>query len=257
MRAKKSLGQNFLMDETIVRRIVEALELSANDVVLEIGPGRGALTQHLVRSDATIIAIEIDRDIVPFLLEKFGSNDRFRLIQGDFLRADLADVLGDSRPEKVKIVGNLPYYISTPIIQKLINVSDRFERAVLMLQREVVRRLTAKPGDSDRGFITVLTENAFRTEKLFDVGPDAFLPVPKVWSSVMRLTPKNAEPSDLEKLTNLVSASFLQKRKTILNNLKSYTKNAEELLEFSGIASNRRAETLTLEEWKRLASNLL
>jgi 16S rRNA (adenine1518-N6/adenine1519-N6)-dimethyltransferase len=257
MRAKKSLGQNFLRDTDVIRRIVASLAVKPGDTVIEIGPGRGALTEFLVDSEASLLAIEIDRELIPGLKTRFGSNSNFEVIEADFLTVDIRNRLAEKPPAKIKIVGNLPYYISTPIIQKLITLRQDYDYAVLMLQREVADRLTAKPGNSDRGFFTVLTENAFAVERLFDVRPDAFFPVPKVWSSVIKLTPKASEIEDHEAFSRLLSSAFAQKRKTILNNLKSVNKNADEILDLTGIELTRRAETLTLNEWKGLHENLL
>lgn len=250
--AKKSLGQNFLIDGSVIVRIIDSLDLKPDDTVLEIGPGRGALTELLVETRSRVIAVEIDRDLVPELRRRFDSYSNFEVIEADILESGiLKDLAIDAN--QVKVVGNLPYYISTPIVQKLIEQRASFERAILMLQREVVDRLTAAPGNSERGFITVITENAFKAQKLFDVPPEAFLPAPKVWSSVMKLTPIAGDNFDQTGLNSLVSLGFSQKRKTILNNLKSRVPNAAELLENSEIDPSRRAETLTLAEWKQLA----
>lgn len=254
MRPKRSLGQNFLRDDTVVSRIVATLDISRDDSVVEIGPGRGVLTERLVETGASIVAVEIDQELIPVLQRRFADKANFQVIEADFLTVDVDAVLGSIPSQRVKIVGNLPYYISTPIIQRLITLGPRFDRAVLMLQREVVERLTAEPGNSERGFITVLTENSFKTKHLFDVPPEAFFPAPKVWSSVMRIIPTGVDPGDHAKLAPLLSAAFAQKRKTILNNLRTYISNAGELLHLSGIEPSRRAETLTLEEWKRLCS---
>ncbi|MFT3745369.1 MAG: 16S rRNA (adenine(1518)-N(6)/adenine(1519)-N(6))-dimethyltransferase RsmA [Pyrinomonadaceae bacterium] len=256
MRPKKSLGQNFLKDDSVIDRIVDGLEVSTSDTIVEIGPGRGALTERLVSTGANVIAIEIDRELVPVLRTQFHFHENFKVVEADILTFDLEELLAGASPINTKLVGNLPYYISTPIIQKLTEFRHLFSRSVLMLQREVVERLTAKPGESERGFITVLVEDAFEAKHLFDVPPQAFFPPPKVWSSVMSLEPKNSEIADNKSFRNLVSNSFAQKRKTILNNLKANFPNASEMLRDSGIDPGRRAETLTLDEWKKLAGNI-
>lgn len=256
MRPKKSLGQNFLRDGSVIDRIVEALDISVGDTVIEIGPGRGALTEKLVSTGSTVIAIEIDRELVPVLRTQFHFDANFQVIEADILEYDLGDLLEGLDPEKTKLVGNLPYYISTPIIQKLIDHRKAFSQIVLMLQREVVERLTALPGASERGFITVMVEEAFYAKHLFDVDPRAFLPPPKVWSSVMSLTPKSSDVPDLKKFRRLVSTAFAQKRKTILNNLRSTVEDATGSLQRSGIDPIRRSETLTLDEWKKLAADI-
>lgn len=252
MRAKKSLGQNFLRDETVINRIVDALDLQDDETVLEIGPGRGALTQRLLEDAGTVIAIEFDRDMISLLRERFGSLGNFELIDDDALNIVLADILKTTGGGQIKLVANLPYNISTPILQRLIDQRHLFSRIVLMFQREVVKRITASPGGKERGFLSVLVENAFHTECLFDVSPQAFQPVPKVWSSVVRLTPKKSAVSDEALFRKIISVSFSQKRKNILNNLKPAFADASVLLERSGIDGRRRAETLTLQEWIEL-----
>ena len=254
MRAKKSLGQNFLRDDTVIRRIVEALELKDTDTAIEIGPGRGALTEKLLETGAKVIAIEIDREFVPALRVQFHFQQNFSVIEADVLDIDFAKVSppADARGSDLKLVGNLPYNISTPILQRLIEQRHLLSRLVLMFQREVVERITAPPGGKERGFLSVLVENAFTSEHLFDVRPQAFQPVPKVWSAVVRLTPKTSGIGDAPGFRRIVSLSFAQKRKTILNNLKPVLEDAARALAESGIEGNRRAETLTLAEWKTL-----
>jgi 16S rRNA (adenine1518-N6/adenine1519-N6)-dimethyltransferase len=254
--ARRSLGQNFLHDNGIIRRIIDALEISANDTVVEIGPGRGALTKGLVESGANVSVVELDRELVPLLQEKFLSSSRFRAIEGDFLETKLEEILArpdiENGADLVKVVGNLPYYISTAILQKLIVERGMFSTAVVMLQKEVAERITALPENSERGFLTVLVEIAFEAERLFDVPPGAFRPVPKIWSSIVRLVPKPGSAVDDPAFIELVSRSFRQKRKTILNNLKHHHQAADEILRTAGIDSHRRAETISAEEWLRL-----
>jgi 16S rRNA (adenine1518-N6/adenine1519-N6)-dimethyltransferase len=245
MRAKKSLGQNFLRDESVVERIIDALDLQKKETVIEIGPGRGALTETLLARAGKVIAIEFDRDMVAVLKDRF---DTLQIVEGDVLGVDFRDLAG---AEPLKVVGNLPYNISTPILQRLMDSRELFSVLVLMFQREVVDRITAAAGNSDRGYLTVLTEAAFEVERLFDVPPTAFQPTPKVWSSVVRLRPKTSVSVD-ETFRRLVSVAFAQKRKTILNNLKSELNDAAALLRDGEIDPRRRAESLTLAEWFRL-----
>lgn len=255
MRAKKSLGQNFLRDETVISRIIEALDLQPHDTVIEIGPGQGALTEQLLRKAASVVAIEFDRDMISLLRERFGSKENFHLINDDALNVDLAAVMrGFGADKKCKLAANLPYNISTPILQRLIDQRHLFSRLVLMFQREVVERITAKPGGKERGFLSVLVENAFETEHLFDVPPQAFQPIPKVWSAVVCLTPRSSQVVDEALLREIVSVSFSKKRKTLFNNLKTRFENSPEILEKVGIDARRRAETLTLNEWEKLTA---
>jgi 16S rRNA (adenine1518-N6/adenine1519-N6)-dimethyltransferase len=253
--AKKSLGQNFLVDENYVNKIVAALELKDTDAVIEIGPGRGAITEFLVESGAKVIAVELDRDFVPMRREQFSDSDNFSVVEADATQVEFQQLLPIDK-QSVKLVANLPYYISTPILQHLSDQRHLFDSLVLMFQKEVVDRIAAKPGDSERGFLTVLVEAAFEVEKLFDVPSTAFHPVPKVTSSVARFVPKTTLIDDQKAFRGLLSIAFGQKRKTIQNNLKASHPDAKEVLERSGIDPQRRAESLTLDEWLLLFSNL-
>lgn len=260
--AKKSLGQNFLTDKNYIGKIVDALEPQKDETIVEIGPGRGALTEKLIERAGNVIAIELDSDLIPLLNESFGRNENFRLIESDALKVDFSTFRNPQSAIRNKLVANLPYYISTAILQHLAVYRENFSELVLMLQKEVVERITAEPGNSERGFLTVLIEAFFESEKLFDVPPNAFFPAPKVWSAIVKLTPvensfTNFETEKLFK--EIISAGFAQKRKTISNNLKNYLNDKEKtdkVLTGSGIESNRRAETLSVEEWKRIVSEI-
>ena len=255
MRAKKSLGQNFLRDQIVVNKIVGALNLREGETVIEIGPGTGALTETLLEEAGRVIAVEFDRDMVAVLQERFGRAINFKLVNADALGVDFASLLPPERSgQKVKLIANLPYNISTPILQRLIEQREMFSELILMFQREVVDRIIASAGGKERGFLSVMVEDAFSTEHLFDVSPRAFQPVPKVWSSVIRLKPKEETTPEPKKFRRLVSTAFMQKRKTIFNNLKSSYEDAATLLETSGIDGKRRAETLTLNEWRSLTA---
>jgi 16S rRNA (adenine1518-N6/adenine1519-N6)-dimethyltransferase len=257
VRAKRSLGQNFLCDQSVVDRVVDALGIDSTDTVVEIGPGLGALTSTLLDKAARVIAIEFDRDLIEPLRQRFHGSGKLFLINADALHLSFADI-----PEiktaagNIKLAANLPYNISTPILQRLIEQRHLFSRLVLMFQREVMARITAAPGTKDRGYLSVLVENAFNTERLFDVPPTAFRPAPKVWSGVVRLTPKRPAMADEAVFREILSAAFAQKRKTILNNLKGKYGGAAALLQSSGIDGRRRAETLSLDEWVRLTDQI-
>ena len=261
--AKKSFGQNFLVDKNYIEKIIRALDLQTGETVVEIGPGRGALTEKLIESGANVVAIELERDMIAVLKEKFNAAENFELIEADALRIDFEELINPKskiqNPKSAKLVANLPYYISTAILQKLIEQRAVFSQMVLMFQREVVDRITAEVGNKERGFLTVLTEAFLDSEKLFDVPPEAFRPPPKVRSAVVRLKPKTESFfTDDNLFREIISAAFLQKRKTILNNLKNARvlkeKNidAENILAESGIAPNRRAESLEINEWKQI-----
>ena len=263
--SKKRFGQNFLVDNSVVDRIIRAVGPRADETIIEIGPGRGALTKRLVEKAGRVIAIEFDRHLISDLQTEFSEDANFRLVEGDALTTDFCSLAEPVLP--LRIVANLPYNIATAILQRLIEQRSCVTEMVLMLQREVVERITAPAGSSDRGFLSVLVEAYCETEKLFDVAPTAFRPVPKVWSSVIRLTTLSADSikhsAENEKLLwAIVSAGFAHRRKTILNNLRSAPSPLQEIVKDHGGTSivlcqaevdlQRRAETLTLAEWARI-----
>jgi 16S rRNA (adenine1518-N6/adenine1519-N6)-dimethyltransferase len=248
--AKKSFGQNFLVDQSYISKIIAAVNPKPLEKVIEIGPGRGALTEPLLRSGADVIAVELEREMIAFLKSKFIDEKTFRLVEGDALQIVVKDLLGDG--SKAKVVANLPYNVSTAILQRLAEQRDSLDSLVLMFQREVVERISAKPGDKARGFLTVLVESAFSVERLFDVTPTAFDPQPKVWSSVVRLIPATTVIADEAKFRKLVSTAFVQKRKTLLNNLKGNYPDIQATFDLVELDGRRRAETLTLGEWVAL-----
>jgi 16S rRNA (adenine1518-N6/adenine1519-N6)-dimethyltransferase len=256
--AKKSLGQNFLVDQNYINQIISSLNPEPNETIIEIGPGRGALTKHLVETGFKVVAIELDRNLIPLLRNEFRDYENFQVIEDDALKIDFSQFRGtNSELPKLKLVANLPYYISTAILQRLIEQRESFSEFILMLQREVVERITAPVGSSERGFLTVMVEAYSESKKLFDVPPSAFSPRPKVWSSVVRLGVRHPQLIENEHFfREIVSLAFVQKRKTILNNLKLKFSNAREGLENNQIDPGRRAETLTIEEWVRLVHGL-
>jgi 16S rRNA (adenine1518-N6/adenine1519-N6)-dimethyltransferase len=263
----KRLGQHFLTDRRTIDRIIESLAPGPDETILEIGPGTGALTSELVRRAGRVVAIEFDNKLAPVLRERFGDSPNFKLVMADALSTDFCAAIAPAR--SARLAANLPYNISTAILQKLIAQRACLEEMILMLQREVVERVLAPPGTTDRGFISVLVEAYCETEKLFDVAPGAFRPPPKVWSSVMRLKfrPRTGvEVEDEELLWATVSAGFAQKRKTILNNLRHASGRLQDVLKRNGGASivlckagvelQRRAETLTMEEWGSIVRSM-
>lgn len=265
--AKKSFGQNFLIDQNYISKIITALNPQPDETIIEIGAGRGALTEKLAESGANIIAIELDKDLIPYLREKFENFDNLQIVEINALTTDFNKLTTDDLTLKTKLVANLPYNISTAILQRLIEQREVFSEMILMFQREVVERISAEPGNKERGFLTVLVEAFLQTEKLFDVPPNAFRPIPKVWSSVLRLknrADKNSEINNEKLFKEIISIAFKQKRKTILNNLKNshdilYKTNAENAdlssdLEKLKIDPKRRAETLTFDEWQKLTA---
>ena len=259
----KRLGQHFLRDQRTIQRIIEALNPKPDETIIEIGPGTGALTTALVERAGRVVAVEFDKKLAPLLAERFAEAANFKLVMADALTTDFCAAIQPAN--SARLVANLPYNISTAILQRLIAQRACLEEMVLMLQREVVERVLAPPGTTDRGFISVLVEAYCETEKLFDVAPGAFRPPPKVWSSVMRLKVRpqiDAAVADEKLLWEVVSAGFAQKRKTILNNLRHSTGRLQETLKRNGGASivlckanvdlQRRAESLTIEEWGKI-----
>ena len=265
---KRRFGQNFLIDKTVVARIVSAVNPGRDQVVLEIGPGQGALTARLIETAARVVAIEFDRDLLPTLRRQFVSHSNFELVAADALKSSYCEVI---RPaEHARVVANLPYNIGTAILQRLIEQRHCLTDMTLMLQREVVDRITAAPGSSERGFLSVLVEAYCEIEKLFNVSPHAFRPAPQVWSTVVQLRPRrqiSAEVKDENLLWRVVSAGFAHPRKTILNNLREAPDEIQELLKRrggasivlcdAGITPLRRAETFTVEEWAWLVNAMI
>jgi 16S rRNA (adenine1518-N6/adenine1519-N6)-dimethyltransferase len=261
----KRFGQHFLRDKRTIQRIIDALAPRNDETIVEIGPGTGALTSQLVERAGRVIAVEFDNKLAPLLTDQFGSFPNFKLVMADALATDFCREILPAR--QARIVANLPYNISTAILQRLIEQRACLGEMVLMLQREVVERIMAPAGSSERGFLSVLVEAYCETEKLFDVAPGAFRPPPKVWSSVIRVRfrPEISIPRE-DLFWEIVSKGFSQKRKTILNNFRQASGELAEVLKRNGGASivlckagielRRRAETFTIEEWKSIASAL-
>ena len=261
----KRLGQHFLKDPRTVQRIVEALAPRSDETIVEIGPGTGALTSALVERAGRVVAVEFDQKLEPVLRERFASFDNFKLVMGDALTTDFCAEIQPA--SQARLAANLPYNISTAILQRLIAQRSCITEMIVMLQREVVERVLAPPGSSDRGFLSVLVEAYAETEKLFDVAPGAFRPPPKVWSSVMRLTFRSGTVANEDLFWDTVSAGFAQKRKTILNNLRNTSGRLHGVLQRNGGASivlckaevelQRRAESLTIDEWNRIVAAMV
>jgi len=265
MRAKRSLGQNFLTGEHYPRRIVEAVAPRADETIIEIGPGRGALTGLLVESEARVVAVELDRELIPLLTERFAERANFRLIEADALTVDFCREIEPAA--SARVVANLPYYVSTPILQRLIAQRRCLREMTLMLQREVAERITARPGGKEYGYLSALVQFFCEAERLFGVPPGAFRPAPKVYSSVIRLRVRLqpvAPVRDEKFFLELLKALFAQRRKTILNNLRASRdrlglESETEItrtLAAAELDHMRRAETLSLSETARLAEQL-
>jgi 16S rRNA (adenine1518-N6/adenine1519-N6)-dimethyltransferase len=253
-KPKKSLGQNFLVDSHLAARIVSALGPREDETIVEIGPGRGALTGQLMARAGRVVAVELDRELAPMLRDKFIGHSNFTVVEADALEVDFAALIVPA--QTARVVANLPYNISTALLQHLLAHGKCLTEMVLMLQREVVERITAPPGHRERGFLSVMVEARAEAAALFDAPPAAFRPVPKVWSSVARLRVREHEAlagADETLFRQLASAGFAQRRKTIGNNLKALRPDAMNALAAAAIDPQRRAETLTLAEWANLA----
>jgi len=257
IRAKKSLGQNFLRDPHYLKKIADAACIGPGDQVLEIGPGFGHLTRVLAERAGTVLALEIDERLLPHLQREFGASPNVEIVHADAL-----DYPYESLPGKWKVVANLPYYISTPIIQKLIVHRDRFQSLTIMLQKEVAERIAAPPGGKEYGFLSVLVQLYALPRILFNVPPGAFTPRPEVDSSVMTLLMRDCPAVSVEDenfFMVVVKAAFSQRRKTLRNSLKQLGAGKEKMESvpgMTGVDLGRRAETLSLEEFSRLAAFL-
>jgi 16S rRNA (adenine1518-N6/adenine1519-N6)-dimethyltransferase len=248
---RKRFGQNFLADPHYIARIVGAIAPRPGDNIVEIGPGLGALTRPLIEACGRIIAIEIDRDLAARLAGEYAS-DRLALHVSDALRFDFATLGRDLR-----VIGNLPYNISSPLLFHLAQYDANVRDITVMLQKEVVQRMAAAPGTAEYGRLTVMLQARFAVERLFVVPAGAFRPAPKVESAVARLVPLGgARPHivDVELFGQLVMAAFGQRRKTLRNALRSFATDGE--LEREGIAPGARGETLSVDDYVRLANAL-
>lgn len=249
--ARKRFGQNFLHDAHVIGHIVEAIAPQPNDVLVEIGPGRGALTEPLLERCTRLDAIEIDRDLAAALRERFAGRGLV-LHESDALRFDFA-ALAAQRGTKLRIVGNLPYNVSTPLLFHLLKAHGSLQDLHIMLQREVVERICAAPGSSEYGRLTVMLAPWVIAEHLFDVGPGAFRPAPQVWSAVLRLTVRETPDFPLDaRYAKVVAAAFSQRRKTLRNALRSLLD--AQAIAACGIDPSARPETLTPREFGALAS---
>jgi len=255
---RKSLGQHFLIDKNIVHKIVRLAELQPGETVLEIGPGRGILTEALLDSSGLVVAVELDAALCARLRTTLGRRSNFRLIEGDALACEYAQV-----PSPFLVVANLPYYVSTPLLFRLLEERQRIDRLVLMLQEEVVARLAAAPGGKDYGALTIAAQFYCEVRRAFRVPPTCFRPKPGVGSAVVVLTPL-AKPrvsvTDEAFFFRVVRAGFAHRRKALLNSLRDEGFEGAPTaaaLEQAGIDPRRRAETLRLEEFATLADGLL
>lgn len=258
-RFTKSLGQNFLTDKQVVADIIAGSGITGEDHVLEIGPGSGALTRELLKTAKHVTAVEIDKDLIPMLLTEFKAADNFTLINEDILDVDLK-AIGEGKP--LKVVANLPYYVTTPILLKLLAEDFNFEAITVMIQKEVADRICAGPGGKDYGSLSLLVQYHTEPLRLRVVKPESFVPKPKVDSIVIKLTKRQTKPVaplDEALFFKLIRQSFAMRRKTLHNTLKPLGFPPEIMARAflnAGIDPVRRGETLSMEEFARLSDEL-
>lgn len=256
----KSLGQNFLVDDSVLNDIVNGADVNNEDFIIEIGPGVGTLTAQLLMKAKKVTAIELDNDLIPILQEELGENENFDLIHKDALKVDFNEIIGNE--ESVKLVANLPYYVTTPIIVKLLKDGYNFKSLTIMIQKEVAERINSEPDCKEYGALSVLVQYYCNTSIVRRVPPTCFMPRPKVESIVIRLD-RLEEPrvkaKDVKLMFELVRAGFNMRRKTLWNaakTLKLDKEKLEEAFQKSGIDPKRRAETLTLQEFATLSDSI-
>ncbi len=261
LKPRRQLGQNFLIDANIVRKIIKAAEISEDNYIIEIGPGAGALTAALARSDVRLAVLEIDRGLIRLLKDQFKNLPQVKIMERDVLEVEWEEMLIGlaGRNTEVKLISNLPYNISGPFMYNLFREAFPFSKAILMFQKEVAQRLLANPGDSDYGTLSVLSRYYCRGENLFDVSKNVFWPRPKVDSTVIRLTPRSKELSNPEEklFWEIVQSLFQQRRKTILKRMSIHfnipRNDLTELLKKAAIIPAARPEELDVNQFAKLA----
>lgn len=265
---KKSLGQNFLIDPNILRNIVSHADLTSESGAIEVGPGIGALTEHLARAAKKVVSFEIDQRLLPVLEDTLSPYDNVTIVHSDILQADVEAVIAQEMPtvKDIMVVANLPYYVTTPILLKLLHDRLPIRGFVVMMQKEVADRITAKPGTKEYGSLSIAIQYYVTAEIAMTVPKTVFMPQPNVDSAVIKLIKREQPPVqviDEDFLFTVSRMSFAQRRKTILNNLQSGLQNGKEkkdailaALEDAGVEPGRRGETLSIEEFGKLANAL-
>ncbi len=252
---KKKYGQNFLYDENILEKIVKSTNINEDDLIIEIGPGSGNLTKKLQIFNAQIIAFEIDETLSKQLDQI--KNSKTKITFKDFLEVDLNAELKNIKYKNIYVIANIPYYITTPIITKIINSKINPCEIILMVQEEVADRLSAKPNSKEYGYITVYVQSFYNVTKLFKVGRNCFFPVPKVDSAIIKLTPTTKEINNLDKYNKLIEEAFKFKRKTLKNNLKNYDyEQINTILESHGFSMQNRAEQIPIDIFIEISNQI-
>ncbi len=265
--ANKSLGQNFLIHDEVIHQTVESATISKDDLIIEIGPGLGILTQELLERAKKVIAIELDNRMVAILQDRFSLYQNFELIAQDVLKVNLKEIVEREKREngikEVKVVANLPYYITTPIIMKLLEENLAIESITVMVQREVAQRLVAHPSEKLAGAITYSVQYYCTTKQIIDVPKESFLPAPEVESAVIQLTLRKEPPVQIQNKENffkLIKVSFMQRRKTFLNGVSNSglvsKQTLKEILTELNIPETIRGENLTLEQFAQIANRI-
>lgn len=264
IHANKNLGQNFLVDDDTVSGIIEAANISKDDLIIEIGPGLGTITKELLERAGKVICIELDERMIEILNDRFSLYDNFELINEDVLKVDLQTLINKENMKTTKVVANLPYYITTPIIMKLLEERLDIETITVMIQKEVAERLVAEPGKGESGAITYGVHYYTKPKTVLQVPNTAFIPEPKVNSTVIQLEVQK-EPtvkvSNEEKLFELIKIAFMQKRKTLVNALTNSNKygdkeEVEKIIQQMGLDLRIRPEKLTLEQYAELSEEI-
>ena len=256
LKAKKHLGQNFLIDENVLKKISDEIVVKNNDLIIEIGPGKGALTKYLKAKGAYLICYEIDTDLKPYL--NIFLDDKAEIIYNDILKSNIKNDIKDINYDNLYIVGNLPYYITTPIIKYIINENLKIKKMVFMVQEEVADRFSANPGSKNYSSITLYLKYFYDIEKLFDVSKYSFRPTPKVKSSVISFIERKNKPKvEQEKYFKVINDSFHAKRKTLKNNLSNYDFNEiKKVLDKYNLSDSIRAEELKEEVFVDITNSI-
>lgn len=262
--ANKSLGQNFLVDDDSVSGIIESANISKDDLIIEIGPGLGTITKELLDRAGRVVCIELDERMIGILNDRFALYDNFKIINEDVLKVDLNQLIKEEKIKNTKIVANLPYYITTPIIMKLLEEKLDIDTITVMIQKEVAERLVAEPGKGESGAITYAIHYYTKPRVVLQVPNTAFIPEPKVNSTVIQLEVQKKPTVEVEdeiKLFDLIRVSFMQKRKTLVNAIANSNKygdkeTIEKTISEMGLDTRIRPEKLTLEQYARLSEHL-
>ncbi len=268
IKANKKLGQNFLIDDTVVKEIVDSSNIGKDDLIIEIGPGLGTLTSELLNKAGKVVCVELDLKMIQILEDRFKLYSNFELIHEDILKLDLQKIIKENKEnenlKKAKIVANLPYYITTPIIMKLLENELDLELITVMVQKEVADRLIAVPGTKNTGAITYSVYYYAEAKEIIEVGQQSFIPQPEVTSKVIQFKirkERNVEVSNEKMMFNIIKMAFMQRRKTLLNalsnnNILKDKNQGEKMLEEMGLTKDVRAEKLSLEQFAKITEKL-